>query len=230
MGGDADGVQSIAAVILAAGAATRYGQPKQLLYYEGRSLLRRAAETAAASACRPIVVVLGASATSCADEVRGLPVHLTENATWMKGMGDSLRAGIEAVSSLAPGAGAVVVTLCDQPLVSPQIIDALARRYRESGAPIVASAYAGTLGVPALFDRSLFEQLLTLNGGDGARRIIETSKADVEAIPFPAGIVDIDTPRDYAVLQTSAASSRLVSDLSRGGPCGNDELAAPGEW
>lgn len=226
MGGDAGRVQSIAAVILAAGASTRYGQPKQLLYYEGQSLLRRAVEAVAGSVCRPIVVVLGASATSCADEVRGLPVHLTENATWMKGMGDSLRAGIEAASALAPAVAAVGVVLCDQPLVSPQLINALARRYRESGALIVASAYAGTLGVPALFDRSLFEQLLALNGGDGARRIIERSKGHVAAIPFPAGVVDIDTPQDYAVLQTSAASSKPVPGLLRGGAC-DDEPAVP---
>jgi len=228
MGGDADRARSIAAVILAAGASTRYGHPKQLLHYEGRSLLRRAAESVAGSGCRPIVVVLGASATSCANELRGLPVHLTENTSWMEGMGSSLRTGIEAVSALAPDAAAVVVTLCDQPLVSAQIIGALVQRHRESGARIVASAYAGTLGVPALFDRSLFGQLVSLRGDGGARRIIERSEGDVEAIPFPAGSVDIDTPQDYAVLQTAAASSSRVPGLSRGAPCGDDEPAVPG--
>ena len=229
MGRDAERGQSIAAVILAAGASTRYGRAKQLLHYEGRSLLRRAAVAAAGSGCRPIVVVLGAFARLCADELRGLPVHLTENTAWMEGMGSSLRTGIAAVSALAPGAAAVVVTLCDQPLVSAQTIEALAQRYRESGAPIVASVYEGALGVPALFDHSLFGQLLSLRGDGGARRIIERSKGHVEAIPFPAGVDDIDTPRDYAVLQLSAASSKRVPALLRGGPCGDDELAAPGE-
>jgi molybdenum cofactor cytidylyltransferase len=143
-------------------------------------------------------------------------------------MASSLRVGVEAVAALAPDAAAVVATLCDQPLVSPQIIDALARRYRESGAPIVASAYAGTLGVPALFDRSLFGQLRSLRGDSGARWIIERSEGSVEAIPFPAGSVDIDTPEDYAVLQSAAASSSRVSCPSRDSPCGDDEPAVPG--
>ncbi len=207
MGGDADRERSIAAVILAAGASTRYGRPKQLLRYEGQSLLRRAAEAAAGSGCRPIVAVLGASARLCADELHGLPVHLAENPMWMEGMGGSLRSGIETLSALAPGAAAVVVTLCDQPHVSTQLIDALAQRHRESGAPIVASAYAGTLGVPALFGRSLFGELLSLRGHGGARRIIERFKGGVESVPFPAGIVDIDTPQDFLVLQASGPSS-----------------------
>lgn len=215
MGRDAERGQSIAAVILAAGASTRYGRAKQLLHYEGRSLLRRAAVAAAGSGCRPIVVVLGAFARLCADELRGLPVHLTENTAWMEGMGSSLRAGIAAVSALAPGAAAVVVTLCDQPLVSAQTIEALAQRYRESGAPIVASVYEGALGVPALFDHSLFGQLLSLRGDGGARRIIERSKGHVEAIPFPAGIVDIDRPQDFAALQAYGASSGPA--LEKGG-------------
>ncbi len=207
MGGDVDRGRSIAAVILAAGASTRYGRPKQLLRYEGQSLLRRAAEAAAGSGCRPIVAVLGASAGLCADELRGLPVHRTENAMWLEGMGGSLRTGMETLCTLAPGAAAVVVTLCDQPHLSSQILDALVQRHRESGAPIVASAYAGTLGVPALFDRSLFGELLSLRGDGGARRIIERFNGGVEAVPFPAGIVDIDTPQDFVVLQGSGPSS-----------------------
>jgi molybdenum cofactor cytidylyltransferase len=147
----------------------------------------------------------------------------------MDGMGRSLRTGIEAVSALAPAATAVVVTLCDQPLVSAQIIDALAQRHRESGARIVASAYAGTLGVPALFGRSIFGQLLSLRGDGGARRIIERSEGDVEAIPFPAGSVDIDTPKDYAVLQTLAPWSGPVLGVSRVGQGGDDVPAVSGE-
>jgi molybdenum cofactor cytidylyltransferase len=194
-------------VILAAGASTRYGRPKQLLSYQGKSLLRRAAEAAVGSTSRPIVVVLGASAARCAEELQGLPVHAAENATWMEGMGTSLRIGVEAVSTLAPDAMAVIVTLCDQPFVSARIINALDRRYRESGVSIVASAYAGTLGVPALFDRSLFDELRACHGGEGARHVIERHKGDAEAVPFPAGIVDIDTPQDYAAIQALDALS-----------------------
>jgi len=208
MGADAHRGRCVAAVILAAGASKRFGRPKQLLQYEGHSLLRRAGEALAGSACRPIVAVLGASSVLCADELRGLPVHLTETAAWMEGMGASLRTGIEAVSALAPDAAAAVVALCDQPFLSPQIVDALVRRYRESGAPIVASAYADALGVPALFDRSLFGHLLSLRGDGGARRIIARWEGEIEAVSFPEGNIDIDTPQDFSVLQASLPSLR----------------------
>ena len=224
MDGKTDRGRSVAAVILAAGASMRFGRPKQLLYYDGRSLLRRAAEAVANSTCRPIVAVLGAFAAPCAEELRGLRIHLTENATWTEGLGASLRTGIEAVSAVAPDAAAAVVTLCDQPFLSPQGIDALVRRYRESGAPIVASAYAGTLGVPALFDRSLFERLRSVRGDGGARRIIESFQGDVAAVPFPEGKIDIDTPQDFEALQGSAASSSRTPSPLRGGPGGE---AAP---
>ena len=201
MGGDAERMPRVGALILAAGASARYGQPKQFLRYEGQSLLRRAAEAAVGSGCDPVVVVLGASAARCAAELRGLPVRVAANTAWREGMWTSLRAGLECLSAAAPDAGGVAVMLCDQPLVSRHTIAALVRRYRESGASIVASAYAGTLGVPALFDRSLFGRLGSLPSQAGARGIIESGGDGVQAIPFPEGSIDIDTPRDYEVLQ-----------------------------
>lgn len=229
MGRDADCGRSIAAVILAAGASRRYGRPKQLLHYEGRSLLRRAAEAVVGSGCRPIVVVLGAFARLCADELRGLPVHMTENATWMEGIGGSLRTGIAVVSTLTPEVAAALVTLCDQPFMSAQSIEALVRRYRESGAPIVASAYAGTLGAPALFDRSLFGKLFSLRGDEGARRIVERYERNIEAVPFAAGAVDIDTPQDYTSLQAWETGSGQAPILLRCGLHGEPESEARGE-
>jgi len=197
MDGSQGGVQPVGLLILAAGASTRFGRPKQLLPYRGRSLLRHAAETALGSTCRPIVVVLGAHAERLAGEVSDLPVRVVENPRWPRGMGTSLRAGLEALCLAEPGMGAVVITLCDQPRVSAHTIDSIVERYRESRKPIVASEYGGVLGAPALFDRALFEDLLALGEASGAKEIIATRRGDVCAVPFPEGAIDIDTPQDY---------------------------------
>lgn len=189
-------MRPVGLVILAAGASTRLGWPKQLLHYRGRSLLRHVAETAAGSVCRPIVVVLGAHAAKLEAELRGLPVRVVVNLLWRAGMATSLRRGVEALEAGEEFIAAVVITLCDQPLVTASAIDALVHAYRSVGRPIVASAYAGILGVPALFDRSLFPELLALEGEEGARRIIARHAEDVRGVPFPEAVLDIDTPED----------------------------------
>src|SRR5437588_10860570 len=109
-------MSSIGIVILAAGASTRMGTPKQLLRYAGQTLLRRAAETALASQGRPVVVVLGAGSERCRPELEGLPVRIVENPGWEQGMSASLRIGIEALLVGAEEAlEAVIFMLCAQP-------------------------------------------------------------------------------------------------------------------
>jgi molybdenum cofactor cytidylyltransferase len=197
MNGSKDDLRPVGLLILAAGASTRFGRPKQLLPYRGRSLLRHAAETALGSTCRPIVVVLGAHAERLAGEVSGLPVRVVVNPRWPQGMGTSLRAGLEALCVAGPEVGAALITLCDQPLLSSHTIDSIVERYRESRKPIVASEYGDVLGVPALFDRALFEELLALGDASGAKEIIARRRGDVCAVPFPEGAIDIDTPQDF---------------------------------
>ncbi len=196
MDGDQGDLRPVGLVILAAGGSTRLGRPKQLLPYRGRSLLRHTAETAVASVCRPVVVVLGAHAANMEGETCGLPVRVVENSLWRQGMATSLRRGLQALETGDAGTAAVVIALCDQPLVTVQVIDALVLAYRTEGRPIIASAYAGCLGVPALFDRSLFPELRALTGDEGARRIITRHAKDVHGVPLPGGALDLDTPED----------------------------------
>lgn len=87
----------IAAVILAAGASTRMGTPKQLLQWQGRSLLRSIVETAIAADCDPIIIVLGASSDLVQAEISDLPVQVVNNPEWRTGMGSSIRTGIQAL-------------------------------------------------------------------------------------------------------------------------------------
>lgn len=212
-------------VLLAAGASTRLGSPKQLLNYKERSLLRSAAVSAVGSVCRSVVVVLGACATRLIDEVSDLSVNIAINPQWEQGMCSSIRIGIEtlaeqaAMSELArlrSSAGtssgleikAAVIMLCDQPFVTTEVIDSLVAAYRGTGRPIIASAYDGTLGVPALFSRTLFAELTSLKKAEGAKKVIKDHSDDVFRVPFAQGAIDIDTPMDYTRLLMAEDSRR----------------------
>ena len=189
-------------MILAAGASTRMGTPKQLLVYNGQTLLRRAAETALASVCCPVVVVLGANAVQVGAELE-LPVIVTRNHEWETGMGSSLRAGFDAVLAADAGVDAVVVLLSDQPFVTADLIDTLIERRRETGKTIVATEYGGARGVPALFARELFTEIQGLSGHEGARQIIRNHPDDTAVVPFAAAAIDIDTPQDFDALRVA---------------------------
>ncbi|HAA29615.1 MAG TPA: 4-diphosphocytidyl-2C-methyl-D-erythritol synthase [Cyanobacteria bacterium UBA8553] len=193
---------SVGLIILAAGASTRMGTPKQLLLYQGRSFVRHIAEVAIASVCHPITIVLGANAQQIKPEVSQLLVQVVENPQWSQGMSSSLRVGIEALNTVSQNLDAVVITLCDQPFVSSKILNRIVETYHSTGQLIIASEYAGTLGVPALFSRTLFSELMDLKHTEGAKKIIIKHKNEVFSVPFPDGSIDIDTPNDYEQLQT----------------------------
>ncbi|WP_188562724.1 nucleotidyltransferase family protein [Hymenobacter frigidus] len=189
---------AVALLLLAAGASTRMGRPKQLLPYHGRTLLRHAAETAVSAGCAPIVLVTGALHDELLAEIVGLPILAERNPDWETGMASSIRAGLAAVAAAAPRA--VLVMLTDQPLVTPELLQQLIVQQQATQAPIVAAAYGETLGVPAIFDKSLLPELLKLQGAQGAGRLIARLGAAVGQVAFPAGLLDVDTPAQYTAL------------------------------
>ncbi len=191
----------IGLIILAAGASTRMGNPKQLLLYQGCSFIRHITEVAIASVCQPIIVVLGANAERVKPEVSQLPVQIVENQQWQEGMSSSIRAGLEALLAVNPDLDAVAIALCDQPFVSSQTFNQLVETYYITSKPIIASEYAGTLGVPALFSHTLFSELMTLKSTEGAKKLIKKHSHEVFSVPFPKGAIDIDTPSDYEKLR-----------------------------
>ena len=189
-------------IVLAAGGSSRLGHPKQLLPYRGRTLLRHAAETALASACRPIVVVLGASADRLHPEVAALEVLVAENPDWEQGMGSSIRVGLASLETSAPDLIGVVLMLCDQPLITPPSLDALVQSHLDTDSPLVASEYGGTHGVPAFFSRTLFPELRALRNVQGAKAVITAHAPEAIALPLPAGVWDVDTAADYERLRS----------------------------
>lgn len=194
--------EEIGTVVLAAGASTRMGTPKQLLQFDGQTLLKRATSVALKAGCRPVVVVTGANATSSRRALRGLEVCEVENQQWESGMGSSIRVGVEALLTANPHAAAIVLMVCDQPFVTREIIAGLVRSHRETNCSIIASRYNGNCGVPALFSRTHFAELMKLKGARGAKTIIQKHLRKVHFMPFPEGKIDIDTRDDFARLQT----------------------------
>lgn len=188
----------VGAVVLAAGPSSRLGRPKQTLFYRGQSLLRRAALAALDAGCRPVVVVTGANAEVSRRELEGLDVREVFNPLWETGMASSIRAGVEALTGA--DAGAAVLLLCDQPHVTAEVISRLVDAHRAAGSPVVASEYGGSFGAPALFGRTLFAELVRLEGAAGAKQVIRRHAAGARFLPFPSGEVDVDTPDDFSLL------------------------------
>ncbi len=188
-------------IILAAGASSRMGRPKQILQYRGSSLLRRAAAAALGAGCSPVIVVTGAHADLARRELDGLDVRVVFNTRWEAGMASSVRAGVEGLVGADAGADAAVFMLCDQPHVTADVITGLVAAHRATGRPVVASLYGGSFGVPALFSRALFAELTRLEGGSGAKEVIKRHASEAHFVPFPGGAVDVDTPDDFSRLR-----------------------------
>jgi molybdenum cofactor cytidylyltransferase len=193
--------RTVGLMILAAGASTRMGTPKQLLTYRGCTLIRHMAEVAIASVCQPIAIVLGANGERIKPEISQLPLQIVENQQWQEGMSSSIQVGLEALLAVNQHLDAVAIALCDQPFVSPQTLNQLVEAYHFTGKPIIASEYAGTFGVPALFSHTLFSELMNLKNTEGAKQLIKRHIHEVFSIPFPNGAIDIDTPKDYEQLK-----------------------------
>ena len=186
----------IAAIILAAGESSRLGFAKQTLLYKGKTLLELAMEAALKSKCSPVVVVLGANADKIAPGINDTSITILQNSDWQEGMASSIRMAMIHIQNNVAIDSAVVM-LCDQPFVNRALIDSLIYQQQKTGSAIVACAYKDTVGVPVLFKRSLFSELLTLQGQEGAKKIIAKYRNILATIPFEKGGIDIDTLSDY---------------------------------
>ncbi len=189
------------AVILAAGASTRMGTPKQLLPLDGEPLIVRAVTAALASEAWPVVVVLGAHAEKIRPVLARLPVLIAENPAWAEGVAASIRAGMATLVQFSRQMNGALVALCDQPAFSAAIVAQLVAAQRADGRSIVAARYHGRQGAPALFLREHFAALGALTGEEGARQLLNDDPNRVTAIDLPALGVDLDTPADYASVQ-----------------------------
>jgi molybdenum cofactor cytidylyltransferase len=181
----------ITTVVLAAGPSTRLGRPKQLVSVDGVTLVARAARAALDAGLGPVLVVVGAGAPDVVAAVRGLDVACVTNRRWDEGLGTSVAAGVAAAAE-DPACVAVILLPCDMPAVTSAHLAALAQTWRSGPGTPVGSAYAGTIGTPAVFGRRDFVALAGLDGAHGARSLL----AGAGSVPCEECATDIDTPAD----------------------------------
>lgn len=195
----------VAAVVLAAGASSRFGSPKQLIQQDGETLVRRAALVACEAGANPVIVVLGSDADLIARELEGIQSATTiVNRDWSTGLASSLATGLRAVAARGDCEG-VLVTLADQPLIDApalkQLIDAFDSDHR-----IIASSYDNVIGVPAVFGVEYIDDLTRLSGDTGAGKWLRRRHREVTRIPLDVGALDIDTAADLAKLEADEQS------------------------
>lgn len=200
MANGGSGSQELAAIVLAAGASSRLGQPKQLLRYRGEPLVTQTARLALAAGAAPVVVVLGAAATECRTALKELNVSTVLNAAYQAGMGGSLAVGMAEIERLAAQPARVLVLVCDQPLLTPQHLAALLALPGQ----LAAAAYSGRVGVPAIFGRQYFPALAAACGDQGMRDLLRAHRGAVAELPLPEAQVDLDTPEDWLRLKADS--------------------------
>lgn len=196
-------VNSCGIIILAAGASTRLGKPKQLLQYKGRSLLGHAVKEALNSNADAVVVMLGNNAEQFRKEMDEKKVHVIVNEAWEEGMASSVRSGLDTLLHYKPYIDAVIFMVCDQPHISFTVLNKLISTQQKTTKQIVTCDYGDSFGPPALFHKKYFPELMTLTGDAGARKIIQQHINDVATVLFPEGKIDIDTMDDYEALKNS---------------------------
>lgn len=189
----------IGIVLLAAGESSRLGRPKQLLVYQGKTLLERAMESVLGSKAAHLVLVLGANASLIQKQMNIGHIPFLVNANWEKGMSGSMRIGLSFLMDQYQ-IDAAIIMLVDQPFADSTLLDKLIDQFQKGNKGIIASSYRNTLGVPALFNKKYFPELLALREKQGAKKIIFEHLEDVISIEFQLGEVDVDTEVDYQKL------------------------------
>ncbi len=190
----------ISILILAAGSSSRLGQPKQLVEFEGQTLIERTTHIAL-SVSEEVLVVLGANSDLIKPKLEAFSNQITiiDNPDWNEGMGTSISLGVEI---LAPKSDAILILLADQPLISQVLLQNMMQTFAEKEMPIVACDYGNQLGVPILFDKAFFPELKHLKGEQGAKSFLKKYVEKISSIEFEGGIFDIDTPEDLLKLNS----------------------------
>lgn len=193
----------IVGLLLAAGGARRFGSQKLIAPLGGIPLVRHAAN-ALGKVVDEVIVVVGSEVEAVTRALDGVDARIVENPDWARGLSTSLRLGLAFVPTRAD---AVLVALGDEPSVEPSVSRAVIAAWRETRRPIAVARYEGATGHPALFDRSVFAELETLEGDVGAKRVINQSVERVAYVDVAAEApLDVDEPEDLQRLNGARAA------------------------
>ena len=187
----------IAALVLAAGGSARLGTPKQLLPWGDTTLLGHVLEQVKERPFDQIFVVIGASGDEVLERVDLEAAIVVENPEWEEGMASSLRVGLDAVMRLSR-ADAVVIFLGDQPDISDEVVTGLLDARRSTKRQAIVPKYRYVWGNPVVVERSLWPRLMSLNGDEGAKRLLQAHPEWVHEVWFEQRPPrDVDTRADF---------------------------------
>lgn len=195
--------ESVFAIVLAAGAASRFGGTKQLAELHGVPLVRRACKLASSCCQARSVLVAGHDWRAVADACAPLPGFLIVNDNYTDGIGSSIALAVTAIDHAAR---AVLILLADQPMISAAHLHALIDAWSGGEQEIVTTSYAGVNGVPALFARGCFASLAALRGDQGARALLGDPRFNLRTIALEEAAIDIDTVDDLLRIENNARS------------------------
>jgi len=195
-------------IILAAGNSSRFGSTKQLVHYNNKTLLQHAIDEAVLAGANPVIIVTGANAGEISKEIRLDGARMVWNANWQQGMASSIVTGIREAIRYGK-IDQIIITVSDQPFVSSSLFKKLYQTQKDSGKTIIACAYADTIGTPVLFTDKYFEAILSLQGEQGAKKILQANQEHLAVVEFPEGQIDIDTPADFENLLAKKNSNNI---------------------
>jgi len=191
----------ISAIVLAAGSSSRLGHPKQLVKFQGKTLIVHALEQALFAKFRSVFVVLGANEDLIKPVIRTLPINVILNKNWEKGMGSSISVGVKYLERVHPDSEGVVLMTCDQPFLTSDLLKKIVDKHQTTHANLVASRYEETIGIPAFFSSKLFEELKVLDGQKGAKNVLLKYCKEAGFIEFLKGEFDVDREEDIEKLK-----------------------------
>ena len=202
-------------VLLAAGSSSRMqpgflhqsddkttGVAKMLLEINGRTLLQHVIDEVQQIPGVPLLVVTGCYHHLLVKILASQQIAFVYNERWEEGMGTSIQKAVTHIDECFPQADHAMILVCDQPFISSGLLKKIINTGLATGKGIVACSYNDTTGTPVLFGRKYFNQLEKLQGGQGAKKIIQQYREDVALIDFPEGAIDIDTADDYRQLKS----------------------------
>ena len=201
-----------AGLLLAAGASTRIGRPKQLLHVQGVTLLERILNEALKSELDKIILILGHQSKEIKKALAQIIVHkklrVIENPRYRQGISSSITTGLSEVED---NYDHVMILLADLPHVTSRLINLLIHRYLESHLPIGAIQVKSKRSHPVIFGRPLFNELHKLQGDMGARALFQKygDRACLVEPDFFYDDMDIDTEEDYAEFQRSLKNQQF---------------------
>ncbi len=195
---DGSGSHALHAAILAAGASRRFGSPKQLARLGGAPVLHEVIASASVVAGQSVSVVIGAHAQAVAPALRHSSASMVLNRDWEEGLASSIR---RAVQAAPPGSEALLLLLADQVAVSADDLRRLHAAWRRHPRLIAAALYGGAPGLPAIFPRWTFGDLMGLRGDTDPRLVIRRNIDQVVRIPMQNAGIDLDTPEDLLLIE-----------------------------